>query len=462
MLFDDKEYKYKMVAPDIDRLLKAFRHEYMNPKTSTEALYKAMEPIFEILKPLEAYKKNDEAKIIWLRIPRGTIEDYDSFEYMKECEMVETYEEYEQMWEQDYPDEYCWYRLVVVQSFNKDNSLRYYGMSLGNFTTVSASLDGCISDELDQWGEEAAIKICNLIIPAVEESMRLLFENKYNDLVEKNLPYRFRTGVIKRSDLWTADREYYKYDLDGLTEESVERFIKLIESGINDEDKIGRINEFKANDFFEACKIGYMAIGKECEGYSLSDLYMHYSDGRDEGLTGKGHGLNAGPGIDPDDPAAWDKWYFHREQHGGHPWEVVPGGNSTHMSLGVCNDKNSLDFYYRLGKLTKEEYEDKQLKAGYYFTIEGLHRAFESVSFYLALYDAGLPVFIRDAKELVASFTGTDYIGIVPHHEIPKYCSNLFPSKYGTIFDFMHVYKEEDSWFDKVIWLPEDEATLHE
>ena len=97
MLFDEEEYKYKMVAPDIDRLLNSFRHGYMNPTVSTEALFKAMEPLFEILKPLAPYKKNDEAKIIWLRIPRGTIEDYDSFEYMKEYEMVETYQEYEQM-----------------------------------------------------------------------------------------------------------------------------------------------------------------------------------------------------------------------------------------------------------------------------------------------------------------------------------------------------------------------------
>ena len=461
MLFDEEEYKYKMVAPDIDRLLNAFRHGYMNPTVSTEALFKAMEPLFEILKPLAPYKENDEAKTIWLRIPRGTIEDYDSFEYMKEYEMVETYQEYEQMWEQDYPDEYCWYRLVVVQSFNKDNSLRYYGMSLGNFTTVSASLDERISDGLDQWREEAAIKICKLIIPAIKESMRLLLEGMYNDLVEKNLPYKFRTGVIKRADLWAADREYYKSDLDGLTEGTVERFIKLIESGINDKDKIGRIKAFTANDFFNACKIGYMAIGKECKGYSLPELYMHYSDGRDEGLTGKGYGLNEGPGIDIDDPEAWEEWYFHRKQRGGHPWEVVQGGNSTHMSLGVSNDKNTLDFYYRLGKITKNEYEDKLSKAGYYFTIEGIHRAFESVSFYLALHDAGLPVFIRDAEELVASFTGTDYVGIVPHHVIPKYCSNLFPSEYGTVFNFMHVYKEEDSWFDKVIWLPEDVASLH-
>ena len=63
---------------------------------------------------------------------------------------------------------------------------------------------------------------------------------------------------------------------------------------------------------------------------------MHYADGRDEGLTGQGHGLNAGPGIDFDSPAAWNDWYF-GTRGGGHPWEVVPGGNSTHVELYVCN-----------------------------------------------------------------------------------------------------------------------------
>ena len=101
MVFDVEAYKYKMVAPDIDRLLLAFHHGYMNPTSSTDALLAAMEFLFTILKPLAPYKENNEAKTIWLRIPRGSIEDYDRYDYMKEIEIVDTYEGYEQEWKQD-------------------------------------------------------------------------------------------------------------------------------------------------------------------------------------------------------------------------------------------------------------------------------------------------------------------------------------------------------------------------
>lgn len=117
------------------------------------------------------------------------------------------------------------------------------------------------------------------------------------------------------------------------------------------------------------------------------------------------------------------------------------GGNSTHMELAVMHDRNSLDFDLRLGRITREEYEERIKKAGYYFMIDGIHRAFESVNFYLALSDAGLPVIITDADKLVASFTGSDYIGIVPHHVVTRYCGELFPKEYEDIFDFSHVSK---------------------
>ena len=83
---------------------------------------------------------------------------------------------------------------------------------------------------------------------------------------------------------------------------SVRAFRELVESGVNSADKIGRIRDFTANDFFRACKLGYESIGKVCEGMAPSELYRRYADGRDEGLTGRGYGLNAGPGIDFDDP----------------------------------------------------------------------------------------------------------------------------------------------------------------
>ena len=462
MFFEENDRQYKLVAPDVDELLRYFDHGHLNPTLSTPALLAAANNLWDILEPLAPLKKNNEAKAIWIRVPRGTIDDYTSFEDMKDWEEVETYEEYIERWHYDYPEDFIWYELVVAKSYDRDGALRYYGVSLGNNRVISAATEKRVfGEQLEYYEEEAAIKLCSLISPAAQESIALLKAGQYNALVESFLPYQFRVGVIKRSDLWEAEPEAKKYAYDGLSEEAVQRFKELIESGVNSEDRIGRIKDFTANDFFRACKLGYEAIGKDCEGYSLSELYVRYSDGRDEGLTGTGHGLNAGPGIDFDSPSAWDEWYFDRNRSGGHPWEVVPGGNSTHVELYVRNDKRELEWDLHSGKISEEEYQEKLQHAGYYFAIAGMQRQFEAVSFYLALSDAGLPVTIRGAEELLARFEATDYVGIVPHHLPTRYCESLFPDRYGDIVDFTHVYKSEDTWFDKIEWVPEEEAVLN-
>ena len=100
---------------------------------------------------------------------------------------------------------------------------------------------------------------------------------------------------------------------------------------------------------------------------------------------------------------------------------------------------------------------------GYYFLVAGKHRAKEAVAFYTALNEAGLPVILRDAEEILARFEGTDYVGIVPHSVIPKYCESMFPPAYGPVIDFMHVYEEEIELFgDQIEWLPQEEAMLQD
>ena len=294
----------------------------------------------------------------------------------------------------------------------------------------------------------------------MEESVSLLKAGKYNEMVSDSLPYQFRTGVIRRADIWKADPEHKKYDYDNLSEKTVTRFKELLKSGANDLRSIGRIREFTANDFFRACKAGYVAIGKDCEGFSLSELYMRYSDGRDEGLTGAGCGINKGNGIAFDSPAAWDGWYY-GDRGGGHPWEVVPGGNSTHVELYVCHDKRELEWKYRNGEISETEYRNGLERAGYYFAIAGKQRQFEAISFYIALTDAGFPVILGDAEAHLARVEAADYVGIVPHHLPTRYCESLFPKEYGNIIDFYHAYKSEDAWFDWIEWLPEEEAKLN-
>lgn len=103
---------------------------------------------------------------------------------------------------------------------------------------------------------EEPLDACELILPAVEESMKLLKEGKYNELVQMQLSYKHRVGVIKRSEIWAVDPKKKKEAFGGLTEDDVDKFKTLIASGINHEDKIGRIKEFTANDFLWHVSLG--------------------------------------------------------------------------------------------------------------------------------------------------------------------------------------------------------------
>ena len=427
---------YKLVAPDIERLLKYFDKDFLNSSGVRPVLAKAMNPLFDLLEPLEPLDKNNEVKFIWLLIPRGDISDFESFEYVKECDVVKNYQEYEKLWMEDYPLEKMWYRLVIVDSKDRDGKTTFRAVSLGNKSIISVDMN---KKGNTQYSDKAAVILCKLILPAVTESLKMLKNGTYNVFVKNNLPYKLRKGVIKRSVLWKNNPEHKKFDFDGLSEKTISTFRSILKSGVNDKTKISRIKEFTANDFFKACELGYKALGYKTEGMSLSEIYMKYSDGRDEGLTGSGYGLNEGPGINFEDARAWDEWYSgHRG--GGHPWEIIRGGNSTHVDLFVCHDDE-----------------------GYYFIIHGKHRQFEAVTFYITLYAAGLPVYIEDADEILARFDGNDFVGIVPNFIYPRYCEDMFPKEYGKIIDFMHIYDEDIELYSKdIIWLSTTEVKLKE
>ena len=175
-----------------------------------------------------------------------------------------------------------------------------------------------------------------------------------------------------------------------------------------------------ANDYFRVCAIGYAANHYSDGDQTPREQYDLHADGRDGGLGE----------IDPDSPSAFLSWFT--GQYDGHPWEVVRGGNSTHISLYP---------QYR---------ED-----GFTFLLDGssVSRTIETVRFYLALRKAGLPVHIRDGTILADRLTGNEKIGIVPHGIAPVYCESLFPKE--RIISFMNLDCEK---LDEVIlhctWQP--------
>lgn len=454
------QVNWRLVAPDVDRLLSRFGDRWKNPTAQTPAVLTALDGLFEALADLQPLEDNEEAKAIWLRVPRGDLADFDDYDYLLDAGEVSSREEYASMWKGEYPDDVKWYELVV-----SDNG-RCRTVSVGRTFVVCADLEEepCEFD----WDEEYAVALFGLLARAASQSVDLLREGAYNALVEEQLPYHHRTGIVRRSSLWEADASWREGVFEGMGDETFRAFREYAACGAEDEKSIGRLASMTGNDFLGACATGYEACGydlcgEDGERLPLVDLYLRYADGRDEGLTSKGHGFCSGPGIDLSSPEAWDAWYFDRKRSGGHPWEVCRGGNSTHVDLFVSHDRRHDEFRHRLGELTDEQLEEAKKAWGYYFVVAGKawSRSVEAVNIYVALKRAGLPVVLRDADAILARFEGTDYVGVVPHDVVPRYCESMFPGRYGTILDFIHVYGDDmESFGDEIEWLPARKARL--
>lgn len=452
--------EWKLVAPDVDRLLRCFDRGYRNPSPQTRTVLGALDRLFEVLTDLAPLSSNDEAKSIWLKVPRGSLDDFDSYEDLLEDGEVRSRAEYVALWESEYPDAYTWYELTIVKN-------EYcQAVSVGRVFVVCADIRQDPA-EFD-WYEEYLFALLNLLAQAARESMDALRSGVYNAVVSGELPYFHRTGVVARSAVWAADSASKKAIFDGMDDATYNAFCRYAAMDAEDAGAIGRLPSMTGNDFLTACALGYEACGydlcgKDGKRLPLDELYLRYADGRDEGLTGKGMGLHSGPGIDLSSPQAWEEWYFDRKRMGGHPWEVCRGGNSTHVSLAVCHDRQEAELPFSLGRLNDDELHNTKKSWGYYFVVAGKawNRAVEAVHFYVALKRAGLPVVLRDARAILARFKGDDLVGVVPRDVISVYCEGMFPERFGTILDFMHVYDEEIANFGgKIEWLPEPEARL--
>ena len=90
--------EYKLTAPDMNRLIGCFSHEIQNPEQPSVALAETLDPLFKAMENLAPSKENDEAKGIWITVPRGKISDWRTFKEARDYEEVDSKEEYEDLW----------------------------------------------------------------------------------------------------------------------------------------------------------------------------------------------------------------------------------------------------------------------------------------------------------------------------------------------------------------------------
>lgn len=405
----------KITAPQVMHSIDWLKHA--KPTVFTEESYRLLDVLFEKLKAIAPVPgAHNDRKEFWLYADRGPIEDFGDYEGLKTDEMVRNYEEFEEWWKGEFPDEKEWFNFVAVEE--EGYRVVCLGQKVIIHTYPQREIGFYDVTDIVQW-----------LIDSVDDVVEQLKAGTYNQTVNAELPARHRTGTIRRADYWEIFPELKEEYFENISQEDVDEFLMLMESH---DDKLypeDRIQNMTANMFYGYCSMGYKANNyKDLEGKTPKEQYYRHADGRDEGLKD----------INADSSEAFYAWLTDKNRYGGHPWEVCRGGNSTHISLRVMHDEG-----------------------GYWLSLDGSShgRSIETAKFYLALIRAGLPVHLWEGKEIADRIKGEAKIGIVPQGVLPCYCDNWFPGE--TVLDFMNLdYDRPEEVAAKTVWQPILETKL--
>ena len=404
---------------------------------------KSREIVFRLADALSALRPvgPDDCHVLWFKAKRGNIEDFGDYdEYLSDGD-VENYDEFVKLWKDYFPDEERWYQMTYVHHDD------FYGVFLDHEVVASFRK----GEKSPGWLEDTT-EIFNWLYSQTLQAIDLIKNGMYSDIINSGVGPRQRYGTISQRDYWQEFPESLHEYIGNIGEENAKEFVALMKSQESNRNSITPLPHLTAREFFEYCKMGYIAMQKAgYKDYKYDedlpgiDWYKRFADGRDDGLTE----------IDQDSPEAFQEWLHNPNGRTGHPWEISRGGNSTHI-----------DFYVRdnVSAYEKILYPDTKQKEGLIFGVAGksYSRSAEAIHLYLALHHAGLPVLMNDGEEMAKRITGDINIGIVPDGIFPRYCGSAFNEK---ILDFMNLPYEKDEC-DKVVahahWLPLEDAELKE
>ena len=406
----------QLFAPEIDRILERIdMFQSLMDQYVKEQLLSMYQEI-SCIDPAE----NDEVRRIWLEFPRGTIRNFGQFREYKKEGIVNTREEFMEMWKDYYPNETYWYSLTTARYESK---LFFYFNSKLAFTLDSKEESKTIDN---QWSEYLKNFLDKFASRLKEDISRFRQDPEAcKNYLEKHLAYSKRFGRIKRLDFWNilgdeAIRLDERIGIRGI--EKLREFISATgEPGYSSPSQ-----NVTADDYFRYCEICYDAnsyFKGEKQRLSPRDKYTSMADGRDAGLRE----------IIGNSIKAFHEWYYGGDRMGSHPWEICRGGNSTHISLSLYPRGDQWILHLAGSSFVRVE---------------------ETVRMALALYERHIPFILADAEEIERMVTGVDFIGIVPDYVFPRYCHSLFP-KEERIIDFMNLDREfEDQIVPVATWYP--------
>lgn len=153
--------------------------------------------LLEIQKTLSVFEpiEDDEARKIWLEIPRGTAEEWKAFDDERSGYSDDDLASYQEALDEEFPRETQW--LFLVTSTYRENTFLKISDRVHRYVIfTNRALDEKAYPMDMTWLFEPLLKL-------VKERVAQIAKNPdaYNRYIEDNVPYRQRSGKIKSKDL---------------------------------------------------------------------------------------------------------------------------------------------------------------------------------------------------------------------------------------------------------------------
>ena len=378
----------------------------VRPWEPIEAGKKTKEMIKELANILDQLEPHgdDNLHTVWISINRPTFRQFYDYYYEYDNPYKKADEEVIADSKEDYaecfPEKKVWFRLSV-KHFTRSPEEEFYALFINNNYVFS----------VDDLNSKITCEGTDLLKWAIDESKKVVEEVKmgtYKSNVLDKIPYKYRLGTIKRSDLWEALPENKEEFFSCYEIEENEKFFLNYKMGKNSNPML---KEITARTFFEACSVIYRALERtkpnktyrfvesdsEHERYkgqeqTPKEMYYANADGRDDGLKN----------VPMDDPKAFKEWIHDEgpfyEFNGCHPWEIIPS-----MSIMF-----SMHFY----PVINDAEECRFIISG-----SSEMRTPETIIAANALFEAGYPVEVDDWNKITDRLNGEDFIDVVPSGE---------------------------------------------
>lgn len=327
----------------------------------------------------------------------------------------------DRIWRLIFPDKKNKWHYFHITKYNETYFINHFNRDLLPLEVIphkSIKTSETFGHASWNYPEEKSMYLWQQYIIEARKWFKIIFKDwiKANKIVNEQFPLKYRTGIAPHAVIRASLQDFYRIDKE-LGKSKTDKFIKLVEDDyFNNKEKIIR-KTMNANDYFNYCKIAYIASEEKKtqvdKNLSGREMYQRYADGRHEGLLD----------IDTNSENEFAKWLdgtHSKRGHGGHPWEIKRGGNTTHIDLFVIRP-----IYFN--------------KGGFQVTLRGesFTRLKETICMFLAIYEAGLPITIHDPEGIRKRLLAQDNIGIIPSYDSLHRANQHFSEK-ESVYDVMH------------------------